>query len=273
MVYKKEFRKSSYIQKRELGSGTYATVYLGICTENNLYVALKKIKINPTEGVPSTALREISALKALNHPNVIQLIEVIHSDVFLTMVFEYVEYDLKEYSNKFGFTQFLLDQLVSGLQYIHSMKIIHRDLKPQNILVGSDGILKIADFGLCRPMHLSVPELSNEVVTLWYRAPELLHGKKYSYEIDIFSIGTIVYEMVTGKVFLQGNDNSSQLTLIYNVIGNRKEFEKKLSEIHEPLFKKVIIGCCCISRESRWSIEDLRNMTYQSKYIISPYDR
>lgn len=255
-----EFHRKSYIQKRELGSGTYATVYLAHDPEVNRWVALKKIKINYMEGVPSTALREISALKMLNHPNVIELLNVMQTEVFLTMVFEYVEYDLKEYSVKYGFNHFLLSQLISGVDFIHSNKIIHRDLKPQNILVTKKGILKIADFGLCRPMHLHVPDLSHEVVTLWYRAPELLQNKNYSYEIDIFSIGTIVYEMVTGRILLQGNDNPSQLKMIYAVFGDPLVLMNRLAPINDELFREVIKGCCHISRRERWIIEDLKDL-------------
>lgn len=261
-----ETTRKTYIQKRELGSGTYATVYLALDSETNKWVALKKIRINHTEGVPSTAIREISALKSLHHPNVIDLFEVIQSEVFLTMVFEYVQYDLKEYCTLYKFNHFILSQMISGLNYIHSKEIIHRDLKPQNILVGKDGILKIADFGLCRPMHIPIPDLSFEVVTLWYRAPELLNNKEYSYEIDIFSIGAIVFEMITGQVLLQGNDNPSQLSLIYNIIGNRHEMNRKLNMILDLTFRSVVEGCCRIERSERWQIEDLLNILQRKTF-------
>lgn len=258
------FHRKSYIQKHLLGSGTYAKVYLAVDSELNICVALKKIRLDYSEGVPSTALREISALKSLKHPNVIKLLNVMQTDQFLTMVFEYMEYDLKKYSEKYGFSHFLFSQLVAGVDYIHSRKIIHRDLKPQNILVTKSGILKIADFGLCRPMHLPVPDLSHEVVTLWYRAPELLQNKDYSYEIDIFSIGPIVYEMVTGKILLQGNDNPSQLQLIFQILGNTSIRRDTLAFINDHIFREVVQGCCQISRMDRWTIEDLKSLSDQN---------
>lgn len=252
----------TYIQKKELGSGTYATVYLAINTVDNSWVALKKIKIHDNEGVPSTAIREISALKTLKHPNIVNLIDVCQSETYLTMVFEYVQYDLKEYCYKYGFNYFLMNQLIRGLKFIHSKKIIHRDLKPQNILVDGNGNLKIADFGLCRPMHLHVPDLSTEVVTLWYRAPELLNNhRNYSFEIDIYSVGCIIYEMVTGEVLIQGNDNLTQLNLIYQILGNREIFYSQMCrKINDRLLRDVIFGCCEIKIDRRWGIQELEGI-------------
>lgn len=254
---------TTYIQKEELGSGTYATVFLGINTNTNVYVALKKIKLTANEGMPATALREISALKKLKHPNIISLLDIIQNPNFLTIVFEYVEYDLKEFSKKFGFSKILIKQLSNGLSFVHKNQIIHRDLKPQNILVTQYGILKIADFGLCKSIKFR-NNLSNEVVTLWYRAPELLENKKYSYEIDIFSIGCIVYEMVTGEILLYGNDNYTQLKIIYKVIGNKNYFKNLLqNKICNEFFEQIIYNCSRIDRDNRWTVDELIEYSFR----------
>ena len=160
-------------------------------------MALKKIRLEKEDdGVPSTAIREIALLKGLKHPNIVELKDVIYEDETLHLVFEYLEYDIKKYmkeKQKTNGNQGLsLDevksftyQILHGLAYCHAHRVMHRDLKPQNLLVSSDGIIKLADFGLARAFSLPVKTYTHEVVTLWYRAPEVLLGQKqYSPPLD-----------------------------------------------------------------------------------------
>lgn len=166
-------------------------------------MALKKIKLEKEDdGVPSTAIREISLLKGIKHPNVVELKEVIYQDDNLYLIFEYCEYDLKKYMRKIGgplpaatvkkFTY----QILQATAYCHAHRVMHRDLKPQNLLIDKDDNVKLADFGLARAFGLPVKTYTHEVVTLWYRAPEILLGaKEYSTPIDIWSIGCIFAEM------------------------------------------------------------------------------
>ena len=112
------------------------------------------------------------------------------------LIFEYLEEDLQKVLKKKNLTKeqslFYLKQLLEGILYCHSNRVIHRDLKPQNLLIDSKGNLKIADFGLARSFTVPLPSLTHEVVTLWYRAPEILLGEKvYTPSIDIWSIGCI----------------------------------------------------------------------------------
>ena len=148
-----------YVIISKLGEGAYGTVYLAEDSKNNnIKVALKQLKGGTVEeGVPISCLREISLLKELSHINIVKLMDVIHLSSSITLVFEYVETDLKELIKKYEnkglpskLYKSLLYQLLKGIQNIHKMKILHRDIKSENLLISKDNVLKITDFGLAR---------------------------------------------------------------------------------------------------------------------------
>jgi cyclin-dependent kinase len=117
-----------------------------------------------------------------------------------------------------------LFQLIKGVAYIHKFKILHRDLKPQNLLISKDGIMKIADFGLARGYGIPVRNYTHEVVTLWYRPPDVLLGSKnYMTTVDIWSIGCIFAEMVNGKPLFTGVSENDQLKKIFRIKGTLNE--------------------------------------------------
>ncbi|VDP57241.1 unnamed protein product [Schistosoma curassoni] len=117
--------------------------------------------------------------------------------------------------------QLFLYQLLRGLAYCHERRILHRDLKPQNLLINSRGDLKLADFGLARAKSIPIKTYSNEVVTLWYRPPDILLGStEYSTHIDMWGVGCIFYEMATGWPLFPGSTVEEQLTLIFKRLGN-----------------------------------------------------
>lgn len=186
-----------YEFKSKLGEGTYGVVYKALQKSTGEYVALKKIKLEKEEdGVPSTAIREISLLKGLSHPNVVELKEVLYTIDCLYLVFEYVQYDLKKYLRSLktppseSTVKKMVYQIIQAIDYCHSHRVMHRDLKPQNILVDEEGNIKLADFGLARAFGIPIKTLTHEVVTLWYRAPEiLLCQRAYSTPVDSWSIG------------------------------------------------------------------------------------
>jgi serine/threonine protein kinase len=174
---------------------------------------LKKVKIeHPDEGIPSTAMREIALLKELDHPNVIKLLDVDHGEKKLYMAFEYFHMDMKKYLEKKKAPMDLIHvkkvmyQVLQGLLHCHQRRIFHRDLKPSNLLIDDKGLqVKIADFGLARSFGLPLKTYTHEVVTLWYRAPEVLLGAKvYSPAIDIWSLGCIFFELAHRKPLFYG---------------------------------------------------------------------
>jgi len=209
-------------------------VYKAKNVQTGDFVALKRIKLDSEdEGLPATAIKEISLLKGLNHPNIVRLHEVIHEEKKLTLVFEFLDLDLKKLTDEKkrkgeklspdAIKSFLF-QLLQGIAFCHEQRVLHRDLKPQNLLISRKGELKLADFGLARSFGIPVRSKSHEVVTLWYRAPDVLMGStKYSASIDIWSTGCIFAEMVTSKPLFPGKNNQDQLQQIFKVLGTPNE--------------------------------------------------
>jgi serine/threonine protein kinase len=159
------------------GEGAYGVVYKGKDRITGDFVAMKKIRLElEDEGMPSTALREISLLKELQHPNIVALKDVLQNDGRLYLIFEFLDKDLKRFldSNEGPLDRMLIKsytyQMLRGLNFCHARGVMHRDLKPQNLLVTKDGRLKIADFGLARAFCPPIRPLTHEVVTLWYVA-------------------------------------------------------------------------------------------------------
>lgn len=216
-----------------LGEGTYGIVYRAVDKVTGQVVALKKVRLDRTEeGIPQTALREVSILQEVHHPNIVNLHDVICSDGKLYLVFEYVDMDLKKAMEKHGgpFSEHevkkLIYQLLDGLYFCHRHRIVHRDLKPANILLTYDNTLKLADFGLARAFQVPMHTYTHEVVTLWYRAPEILLGEKhYTPAVDIWSVGCIMAELVRGKVVFRGDSEIGQLFEIFQTLGTPADAE------------------------------------------------
>lgn len=177
--------------------------------------------------MPGTAIREVSLLKYCDHPNVITLHEVLSTPHSLYLVFEFLDMDLKVHFRTHGaFTDPLLlksasYQCVSGLDFCHGHRILHRDLKPQNILIDVKlHRLKLADFGLARAYSILLPTYTHEVVTLWYRAPEILLGQaKYATPIDVWSLGCIIAEMSTARPLFAGDSEIDTIFRIFRSLG------------------------------------------------------
>lgn len=223
---------SSFQQLEKLGEGTYATVFKGRNRQTGEFVALKEIHLDSEEGTPSTAIREISLMKELKHENIVSLHDVIHTENKLMLVFEYMDRDLKKYMDWRGDRGALdpptiksfMYQLLKGIAYCHDNRVLHRDLKPQNLLINNKGQLKLGDFGLARAFGIPVNTFSNEVVTLWYRAPDVLLGSRvYNTSIDIWSAGCIMAEMYTGRPLFPGTTNEDQLQKIFRLMGTPTE--------------------------------------------------
>ncbi|KAI8620163.1 protein serine/threonine kinase [Chytriomyces sp. MP71] len=231
-----------YQKIEKLGEGTYGIVYKAQNRETDDIVALKRIRLeNEDEGVPCTAIREISLLKELKHPNIVKLYDVIHTEKKLTLVFEFLDSDLKKFMDSYGgdldipTNKYLMYQLLKGIAFCHEHRVLHRDLKPQNLLINKKLELKLADFGLARAFGIPVRSYSHEVVTLWYRAPDVLMGsRQYSTSIDIWSAGCIMAEMASGRALFPGQSIRDQLLKIFKLMGTPTEATwPKIAELPE----------------------------------------
>ncbi|KAK2536392.1 Cdk14 [Columba guinea] len=262
-------KADSYEKLEKLGEGSYATVYKGKSKVNGKLVALKVIRLQEEEGTPFTAIREASLLKGLKHANIVLLHDIIHTKETLTLVFEYVHTDLCQYMDKHpgGLhpenVKLFLFQLLRGLSYIHQRYILHRDLKPQNLLISDTGELKLADFGLARAKSVPSHTYSNEVVTLWYRPPDVLLGStEYSTCLDMWGVGCIFVEMIQGVAAFPGmKDIQDQLERIFLVLGTPNE--DTWPGVHSlPHFKP--------ERFTQYSPKNLRQ-AWNKDHFVHPY--
>lgn len=223
-----------YQKLEKIGEGTYGVVYKAKDKINGRLVALKKIRLeHEDEGVPSTAIREISLLRELEHPNIVSLIDVVNYNNKLYLVFEYLDQDLKRYidtmvESKNPIAPLLIKsymwQLLKGIAFCHAHRVLHRDLKPQNLLIDRQGAIKLADFGLARAFCIPVRTYTHEVVTLWYRAPEILLGSRnYSTPVDIWSIGCIFSELLSRQPLFPGDSEIDELYRIFRTLGTPNE--------------------------------------------------
>lgn len=219
---------------QSIGSGAYGVVYKACDRRDQSVVALKKIKLNNSDtdedGVPSSSLREIGLLKDLKHPNVLRLIDVQFCETNLYLVFEHLDLDLKKLldRSKSGLVPQLVKsymwQLLQGLAYCHARRVLHRDLKLQNLLVDRKGNIKLADFGLARSIGLPIRTYTHEVVTLWYRSPELLlKATHYGPSVDLWSLGCIFAELQTNRILFPGDSEIDQIYRIFRTLGTPDE--------------------------------------------------
>jgi serine/threonine protein kinase len=237
----------------KVGEGTYGVVYKARDCDTREVLAIKKIRFqHEDEGIPSTAVREVSLLRGLSHPNIVLLKEVIYSNENLNLVFEYSENDLKRLIKKCKEplekhrVKSFMRQMMEGLAYCHRRRIMHRDLKPHNLLIDNNDRLQLADFGLARTFTLPIREYTHEVITLWYRSPEILMGQKiYSTPADIWSAGCIFAEMILGAPLLPGDSEIDQIFKIFRLLGTPTEKTwPGISELPDykrtfPKFKKT----------------------------------
>jgi mitogen-activated protein kinase 15 len=231
-IDKHVLRKYEILQK--LGKGAYGIVWKAVDKKTRETVALKKIFDafqNATDA--QRTFREIMFLQELNgHENIIKLLNVLKADNDrdIYLVFEYMETDLHaviranilEDIHK----QYTMYQLLKALKYMHSGNVLHRDMKPSNLLLNSECLVKVADFGLARSIaslenvNVANPVLTDYVATRWYRAPEILLGStKYTKGVDMWSIGCILGELLGGKPMFPGTSTMNQLDRIIEVTG------------------------------------------------------
>ena len=230
-----------YEKLEKIGEGTYGKVFRARDRRTGRIVALKKTRLEmEEEGVPSTALREVSLLQMLSeNEHVVKLLSVEHVEEnkkpILYLVFEYLDTDLKKYMDMTGkgpsnplpksIVKSFMYQLVEGVAHCHKHGVLHRDLKPQNLLIDKNtNTLKIADLGLGRAFSIPLKSYTHEIVTLWYRAPEVLLGSThYSTPVDMWSVGCIFAELARKQPLFPGDSEVQQLLHIFKLLGTPNE--------------------------------------------------
>lgn len=216
---------------RPLGVGAYGKVWKARLPRGRSF-ALKRVDASST-GIHPTTLREVQALRAVSHPNVLNLLAVRatdeRTDLWLELCARSLDDHIRTHPPRGAAVRHLARQLCGGVAACHSANVVHRDLKPSNVLIaycGDAPVVKIADFGLAR-MTSDGAAMTPEVVTLWYRAPELLDlrgGGPYCGKcVDAWSIGLIVWELFTHAPVLRGESEIQQLLLVRRMLGREGE--------------------------------------------------
>jgi mitogen-activated protein kinase 15 len=270
-----------YDLQAQLGRGAYGIVWRAVDVKTKQLVAVKKIFDafqNSTDA--QRTFREIMFLQALKHDNIIRLLNVhrAENDKDIYLVFEFMETDLHvvirakllEEIHK----QYIIYQLLKTLKYLHSAEILHRDMKPSNLLLNSDCLMKVADFGLARSITAletdsdKRPVLTDYIATRWYRAPEIIVGSsKYTKGVDMWSVGCIIGELVLDKPVFPGQSTLNQLERIVSVTGRptKEDIEAMNSNYAEQMFGSSLPQKPSLTLSSVASINKTRrrNMSLQ----------
>ncbi|XP_043499943.1 cyclin-dependent kinase-like 1 [Polistes fuscatus] len=211
-----------------VGEGSYGVVMKCRHRETGQVVAIKKfLETEEDVQVRKLALREIRILKKLRHDNLINMIEVFRRRKRFYLVFEFLDHTVLDELERTGdglgaeISKRYVFQVLRGLNFCHNNHIMHRDVKPENVLVSSNGVIKLCDFGFARLVGSSKESCTDYVATRWYRAPELLVGdSRYGREIDVWAVGCLYAEMMTGDPIFPGDSDIDQLYRITKVLGS-----------------------------------------------------
>lgn len=279
-----------------LGEGTYGTVYLAEHKKSKKKYAIKKL--NPSlsssdkhEGVSDSCLVEFNILKHFHHENIVKSFGTFNFTGKWFIVLEYMDSDLRDLLNKETLSdhekQSITKQLLNGVAYLHSHSIIHQDLKPQNILISQvttnrnrNFKLAICDFGLAKIIIRANEEVGSDICTRWYRPPELfLNEDGHSFNVDSWSVGCIIYEILFNEVLIKGDDEEDQLYKIFKVCGTptnttwpgveelhgyKKEFPVWIGSISSTelpsMYNNVVRGCLTPDPNQRMTIKEAREV-------------
>jgi serine/threonine protein kinase len=240
-----------YSRLEKNGSGTYGTIYKCSDVKNKEIVAIKKLISWNDEDIyeyDEYALNEINILQKLKHPNIVKFINA-YKDINWFIIMEFIDFNLNRLMEfnilKPELIKSLSLQLLRAVSYIHNNNIIHLDIKPQNILVTKDNILKLCDFGESKTLNIGENfdgKIDQEIVSLWYRAPEILFGDSFDHGVDVWSVGLVLYHISTnGKILFKCSSEKDQILSIFELLGtpNKTTYPNfdKLTYSENLLFK------------------------------------
>ena len=262
-----------YELKEVIGKGKFGVVNLGIHKKTQKQVAIKiinKDSIKTTEDKELVKV-EIDILKLCHHPNIVRLLDHLENLDYIFIIMEYIEGGtLGQYIKKhnFNFTEHqaanIIYQIAQGVKYLHSYGIVHRDLKPDNIMITQPndlGVLKIMDFGLSKILS-SQEKMVDGFGTLSYVAPEVLLRSPYNKEVDIWSLGVILYYILCGHLPFRGN---KEIIIAEKIVNDELEFDEEYWEMRSQKVKDLIEKCLRKNPEERISINEFLNHPWFKK--------
>ena len=267
---------SDYYELKEvIGKGKFGVVNLGIHKKTQQQVAVKiinKDSIKTTEDKELVRI-EIGILKLCHHPNVVRLLDHLENEDYIFIVTEYIEGGtLGQYFKKrnFNFSErqasSIMSQIANGVKYLHKYGIVHRDLKPDNIMITQQndfGIIKIMDFGLSKIVSTQ-EKMVDGYGTLSYVAPEVLLRTPYNKEVDIWSMGVILYYMLCGHLPFKGN---KEVVIAEKIVNDDLEFDEDEWEVRSKKVRELITSCLKKEPEERITIDDFLNHPWFKKNL------
>jgi hypothetical protein len=262
-----------YELKEVIGKGKFGVVNLGIHKKTQQQVAVKIINKDSIKTVEDKELVriEIGILKLCHHPNVVRLLDHLENEDYIFIVTEYIEGGtLGQYFKKknFNFSEnqasTIMSQIASGVKYLHKYGIVHRDLKPDNIMITQQndyGIIKIMDFGLSKIVSTQ-EKMVDGYGTLSYVAPEVLLRTPYNKEVDIWSMGVILYYMLCGHLPFKGN---KEVIIAEKIVNDDLEFDEEEWEVRSKKVRELISSCLKKEPEERITIDEFINHPWFKK--------
>ena len=264
-----------YDLKEVIGKGKFGVVNLGIHKKTQQQVAVKIINKDSIKTLEDKELVriEIGILKLCHHPNVVRLLDHLENEDYIFIVTEYIEGGtLGQYFKKknFNFSErqasSIMSQIASGVKYLHKYGIVHRDLKPDNIMITQQndfGVIKIMDFGLSKIVSTQ-EKMVDGYGTLSYVAPEVLLRTPYNKEVDIWSMGVILYYMLCGHLPFKGN---KEAVIAEKIVNDEIEFNDEEWEVRSKKVKELIASCLKKEPEERITIDKFLNHPWFKKLM------
>jgi hypothetical protein len=264
-----------YELKEVIGKGKFGVVNLGIHKKTQQQVAVKIINKDSIKTLEDKELVriEIGILKLCHHPNVVRLLDHLENEDYIFIVTEYIEGGtLGDYFKKrnFNFSErqasSIMSQIANGVKYLHKYGIVHRDLKPDNIMITQQnefGIIKIMDFGLSKIVSTQ-EKMVDGYGTLSYVAPEVLLRTPYNKEVDIWSMGVILFYMLSGHLPFKGN---KEVVIAEKIVNDDLQFDDEEWEVRSKKVKELISSCLKKEPEERITIDDFLNHPWFKKNV------